>query len=266
MAVGYARPLRDFMMDLALGPTTKQWLDLVRPALRHLKAGAAELHQHKLAQALSEFERKVEAAARARGSSVDGGERDALNAQYDALVRALPKAFELTGERGRREPVVIHHLLRQIPGIQQTTIDRLQEGGLTSLNILSSARPDDLMAIAGVTREQADAIHRHLDDYLQDRTRRPMSPGGSAANERLDAALEKLMDAQARFQRAEEAEDRPAKREARRQRRAGALHVNVLLAELGAVDLVTEIERTDTPRKVDRIRRYIEESRNATHP
>jgi hypothetical protein len=74
------------------------------------------------------------------------------------------------------------------------------------------------------------------------------------------ALIEELGQAHREFLNADAEEDRAAKRRARVERRARALEMNVLLAQLGEIDLIADLERSATDRRIERMRSYVESS------
>jgi hypothetical protein len=265
MVVGHARPLREFMLDLGIGQTTKQWLEVARPAADAILKGALALEQKDLATALRELAITFEHAARAAGSKIGKTERTAIMNAYGKLVSLLPSAFEVKGDRDRREPLVVHHLLLQIPGVQKVTLDKLYAAGLASLESLCRASAEDLVAIGRVEEESAHAIVRRFQAYWRERAEEPIVKAEDRAKHKLRELVSGLAKAHDDFQAAEAAEDRERKRRARSERRERALAMNVLLAQLGEVDLVEELERSPTERRIERVRSYIEHS-SASNP
>jgi hypothetical protein len=263
MAVGFARPVRDFMLDLVLGPTTKQWLDIARAPTQNLLKGAVEFELTDLAAALVDFGRGLEDAQNALGAMVTGVERERLLAHYEALARALPMAFDLKGERSRREPMVVHHLLLQVQGVHKLAIDKLYAAGLASLEGLGRSSVEDLMAHARLDRDGAEGIVRRFRSYLRERTEQVLERGEAKVKQRLLALIDELKQAHEEFLHADAEEDRSAKRRARFDRRARALEMNVLLAQLGEIDLIAELERSATDRRIQRMRSYVESSGRA---
>ncbi len=255
MALDHALPLREFMLALGLGPTTKQWLEGVRPALSHLRKAAETLDQAGLSTLLASLDAAVTRAAKTDGQKITGSERDTLLFEYDRLARELPLAFDLKNEREQREPVVVHHLLRQVPGVHMLTIDKLRAAGLDTLDALCRSSVADLVAFARLDTALADAISRRFRSYWRECTERPYEQ----AKQRLRALLERLGRAHAEYERAEAAEDRTKKRSARNERRSVSLEMTVLLAQIGEVQLVEELERSATERKIERIRRYLQQ-------
>jgi hypothetical protein len=258
MAATHAQPIKDFLLELVVGPTSKLWLDIVRPALESIRRGAAELAQPDLVAALTAFEEAMNTAARSVGLKVDGHERDGLLRAHRALSASLPQAFDLVKERDLREPLVVRHLLLQVPGVHKVTIDKLYAAGLASLDALCRSTVDDLVQLGRLEREGADAISNRFRQYWSDRAAQPVHKAEDRARRKLSTLLEQLASAHQAFQRAEADEDREKKREARNARRASALAINVLLAQLGEVDLVEELERCPTDRRIERVRSYVD--------
>lgn len=258
MVTDHARPLREFMLDLAIGPTTKQWLDVAKPAAQSILKGALALDQQELSIALGEFVKALDRAAETAGAKISAAERGGVMSAYAKLASLLPSAFELKGDRDRREPLVVHHLLLQIPGIYKVTLDKLYAAGLASLEALCRSSAEDLVAIGRLEAENAQAIIRRFQSYWRERTEHPLQKAEERAKQKLRELVAELGRAHEEFQRAEAKEDREAKRRARAERRARALAMNVLLAQLGEVDLVEELERSPTERRISRVRSYIE--------
>lgn len=263
MAVGFARPLRDFMLELVLGPTTKQWIEIAKRPVENLLKGARELDVSDLVEALLDFETRMSEAQNTHGSRITGTERERLLSSYEKLTRALPMAFDLKSERDRREPIVVHQLLLQVPGVYKVAIDKLYAAGLSSLDGLCRSSTDDLMALAHIDRDAAEAITRRFQTYLRERTEQVLEKGEAPTKQKLRMIVDKLGKAHQEFQRAEAEEDRERKRRARNERRSRALEMNVLLAQLGEIDLVADLERSATERRIERVRSYIESSGRA---
>jgi len=265
MVVGHARPLREFILDLTIGSTTKQWLEVTRPAADAILKGAMALEQKDLTSALSDLATAFQNAARAAGSKIGKTDRTAIMNAYGKLVSLLPSAFEVKGDRDRREPLVVHHLLLQIPGVQKVTLDKLYAAGLASLESLCKASAEDLIAIGRVEVDSAHAIVRRFQAYWRERAEEPMVRAEDRTRHKLRELVAGLAKAHTEFQEAEAAEDRERKRRARSERRERALAMNVILAQLGEVDLVEELERSPTERRIERIRSYIDHS-SASNP
>jgi hypothetical protein len=108
--------------------------------------------------------------------------------------------------------------------------------------------------------DSANAIIRRFQAYWRERTEEPLTKSEERTKRRLRELLAELGKAHEEFERAETEEDRERKRNARNTRRDRALAMNVLLAQLGEVDLVEELERFPTERRISRVQKYIEHS------
>jgi hypothetical protein len=263
MAGTHARPIKDFLLELLVGATSKQWIDVARPAAQSIHRAAGELGHPELVAALGSFNEALESAAKGFGTKVEGAERDGIIKAHAALSAALPQAFDLVKERDQREPLVVRHLLLQVPGVHKVTIDKLYAAGLASLDALCRSSIDDLVQLGRLEREGADAILSRFRQYWNERAAQPVHRTEEKARKRLATLLEQLGLAHEAFQRAEADEDREKKRDARNARRASSLAINVLLAQLGEVDLVEELERSPTERRIERVRSYVDQMARA---
>jgi hypothetical protein len=261
MLLGHARPIRHFMMELQVGSTTRQWFDIAKPAVKGMLEGARALDQAVLAQALGDYERALDVAAEAFAPRIDGAERDRLLTEYRKLVEALPSAFDVKNERDRSEPIVVHQLLLQAPGVNKLAIDKLYAAGLASLDALCRASVEDLIALGRLEVESARAIVERFQSYWRERTAQAPQRAEEQTKQKLRALAEALRRAHEEFERAESDDDRERKRRARSERRSRALELNVVLAQLGEVDLVAELERSPTERRVERVLSYLERGR-----
>lgn len=258
LAMGYARPLRDFVLEISVGETTAQWLDVVRPALKGIRQGAAEFGDPALGDALRSLERAVDRARNASAAQISKAHRESILGEYQKLAQAWPAVFDVKEERARREPIVVHQLLLQVHGVHKVALDRLYAAGLHDLEAYCRTTVDDLMGLAGVSREVAEAVRARFAAYWKSRTDAG-GPVEERARAELGRVLGELSAAHDAFQRAELSEDRSLKRNARSARQACTHQVNVLLAEMGAVDLVKELERVATAQRIERVREYIRE-------
>jgi hypothetical protein len=153
-----------------------------------------------------------------------------------------------------------------VPGVHKITIDKLYAAGLASLDALCRSSVDDLVQVGRLERDRADAISSRFRQYWSERASQPLHKADDRARKRLTTLLEQMGNAHQAFQRAEADEDREKKRDARNARRASALAINVLLAQLGEVDLVEELERSPTDRRIERVRSYVDVMARARLP
>ena len=268
MAYNHSRPLREFMLDLSMGPATKQWIEVVRPIVENLQKGAAALQQRVFADALQRFGDALVRARREEGGRLTGDDREALLSAYEALSAELPNVFDFAGERALREPLLVDHLLRQVPGVYKTTIDKLYAAGLGSLEALCRSTTEDLVALGRLDPARADAIVERFRDYRHEKTAKVngLEYAQEEAKEKLFSLISRLVGAQDEFRLAEASDDREGKRLARHERQAITLDITILLVQLGEVDLVEALERSPTERKVEQVRKFVAESQGTDDP
>ena len=118
LAVAHTAPLRSFMLEVRWGEAQAGWVEMARPALKSLRAMAAQMEHATLPAAIDGFDAALGELLRPGAAPVVAGpSREALLAAYAPLLAAMPRAFELDGERDRREPMIVRGLLEQVPGL-----------------------------------------------------------------------------------------------------------------------------------------------------
>ena len=264
LAANHVRQVRDFMIDLRSGETTSDWIGICMPALRSLRRAAERLDFAPLCQAL---DRLSEALATAQASdlpTISGEARAPLLERYEELVTLMPQAFALDLDRSQREGIILQSLLMQVQGVGKVTIDRIYAAGLTTLEAMYLATPQDLTATAGVVQETAQKIVERFKEYRAQV--KATTPDATRAGERdqLTRLAAKLRGEHDGYELACEsnAADAPEQKKALRKARAQTLlDVQVLLARLGEVERLAEIERLPFERKVTRLEEFLEEAR-----
>lgn len=262
IAVAYARPLRDFMIEVAWGEPTKEWLDVALPATQALRRAAAAVELPEVDTALEGYQTALELGM--GEGSIHREVREMLAGAYARLIDAMPTVFSLEGELGRREPIIVRSLLLQVPGVRHVAIEKLYRAGINALDVFYAARPRELAEATGLDEAIAAAICERFQRYKREVAE--LSPGKEREKER--AELEALTDELAREHEAHEkassswAAGAAAERSRARQARADAvLRVDVLLAHLGEVDLQRTISKVPFQQKIKELRRYLEDAR-----
>ncbi len=262
IAVAYARPLRDFMIEVAWGEPTIEWLDVALPAASSLRRAAAAVELPELDAALEGYAAALELAT--GEASIHLEVRELLAGAYARLVEAMPSVFALDRERGRREPIIVRSLLLQVPGVHKVTIDKLYAGGVNGLDVFYAARPRELAEATGLDEALTTAICERFQRYRREVAE--LSPGKDRENER--AELRRLTDALARqheaYERAsrEWSADATARRaNARKERADAALAIDLLLAHLGEVDLQRVLAKLPFQQKIRELSRHLDEAR-----
>jgi hypothetical protein len=261
LAVGHSAEVRSLMMEVRWGEAQTSWLELARPALKSLRAMAGQVEHHLLAAALDGFSRALDEALRPGAApSVGAATRDKLLAAYAPLVKTLPAAFELQGERDRREPVVVRALFAQVEGLEPLMIDKLMAAGLTRLEALFKARADEVAAVSGLPADIAAAIVTLVQAWKRATPAPLATPDRAATARELGALVDGLARQHAAFEEAARGwseRDRDAKRRLRRERDVAFAQITVVLARLGEVDLALTIERQSFARRLEELGRLM---------
>jgi hypothetical protein len=174
----------------------------------------------------------------------------------------MPDGFSLEAERDRREPIIVQSLLLQVPEVRKVTLDKLYAAGLTRLEMYFVSKPEEIAGAAGVDDDVAKQI---VDKFRNYRREIEKAPDEGYVRERKQ--LRDLTDA---LGRQNVAYDRAAldwskeattdKRRLRQERDETLLSINVMLARLGEVDRVRELEKLPFHGKVKELESFLEEA------
>jgi len=268
LAANHMRQVREFMIGVKWGEAPRDWIPICEPAVASLLRAAKEMELADLCSALEAYRDALAQAAEASGATIGEGTREPLMLAYTKLVILMPEAFGLEGERGRRETIIVHALLQQVPEVRKVTIDKIYAAGLTNLDNLFLARPDEISATTGIGEDLASSIVEKFQRYrreiasLADATR-------ASERKRLGELAAELRALHTEFERASSgwSDDERAEKKKFRQARAEALlQVKVLLARLGEVDRLAKIERLPFERKIVELEAYLREAKEASVP
>jgi len=260
LAAQHMQPVRDFVLELTSQPADASWLEICEPAIRSLRRSAEGMELPELSLALDGFGAALIAAINAGGKVIDGQVREAVLASYTALVTVLPEAFTLPEKSSgaQREALIVHAVLRQVPGVTRQAIDKLYGAGLTSLETLYAAKAEDLSAAAGISREVAERIVAKASAFRTERDR-----GRDVEREELAFTTALLRKLHEEYERAtDEWADSASgsrKRHVRQARAEALLKVEIIIARWGAVKLVQELDKLSFERKLEKIERYVKE-------
>ena len=259
IAVAYARPLRDFMIEVAWGEPTKEWLEVAHPAAQALRRAAAAVELPEVDTALEGYMAALELGM--GEGSIHREVREMLAGAYARLIDALPSVFALEGELGRREPIIVRSLLLQVPGVRHVAIEKLYRAGINALDVFYAARPRELAEATGLDEPLAAAICERFQRYKREVAE--LSPGRDRAKERAELSMltEELARAHDAHEKAAASWAPGAAAEKGRARQARAdtlLRIDLLLAHLGEVDLQRTIAKVPFLQKIKELRRYLE--------
>jgi hypothetical protein len=264
LAANHVRQVRDFMIDLRSGEATADWIAICDPALRSLRRAAEKLDFTPLCDALDRLSEALATAHASDSPTISGEARKPLLARYEELVALMPQAFALDLDRSQREGIILQSLLMQVSDVKKVTIDRLYAAGLTTLESMLLATPTDLAATAGITEEVAKHIVDRFRAYRAQINATAPDATRAGEREKLSQLAAKLRHEHDGYERASEswAADAPdQKRELRKARAQTLLDVQLVLARLGEVERLAEIERLPFEKKVARLEAFLEEAR-----
>jgi hypothetical protein len=263
LAANHVRQVRDFMLDLRWGQATVEWIAICEPALKSLRRAADKLDLAEVCTALDRFSAALAAPHRAR--VIEGDERTVILAAYDALTAVMPQAFALDMDRSQREAAILQSLLMQVPGVHKVTLDKLYAAGATTLEAMMLANAGDLAAVSGIDEALAERVVQRFREYKEQIARGV--PDATRANERNKIAqlVMRLRQEHDAFEAAAQGWSRDAgdrKKGLRKAREQTLLAIQVVLARLGEVDRLKEIDRLPFDRKLAHLESFLEEARD----
>ena len=257
----HARPVRDFMLELGWGDPSSSWLDVCIPALGSIRRSAEQLEQVELAFAIQGFVAACEEVQATCAATLGGEGKARLLAAYEPLAAALPSAFALEGERGLREPVIVQSLLLQVRDVRKVTLDKLYAAGLTSLAMFFAAKPGDIATTAGIPIELATRIVDRFRAYEAEVGSWVPDEERSVERRQLAQLVRELRAQHEEHERRAQRwgrEDQARKKQLQQARGETLLRIQVLLAHLGEVGLLRDVERVAFQKKLELLERYVE--------
>ena len=264
LAANHVRQVRDFMIDLRWRDATTDWVAICEPALRSLRRASDKLDHRELCSALDRFSEALSATGAAGTRTIDGERRDTLLARYEELSALMPQAFALDMDRSQREAVILQSLLLQVPEVKKVTLDKLYAAGLSTLEAFFVATPTDIVATTGIAEDLASRIVESFRAYREQV--KASVPDATRAHER-----ERVAELTARLRREHDehehasqqwSKDADEQRKVLRKARAQTLlDIQVVLARLGEVERLKELERLPFERKVTFLESFLEEAR-----
>jgi hypothetical protein len=273
VAAVHMAQVRDVMLELRYGDAEPAWMESTKPALKSLRTMAAQMDLNDLCVALDEFCAAVETGFARLGSTPTRANDDVLGAPrtpidhkaellrlYQRLVELIPQAFELDGERDRREPIIIEALLFQIDGVERPIVDKLFSVGLSRFETLIRANVDELVAVSGIRREVATAIVDQLRTYRTGAQAVLSAPDPMTERRQLHDLLIMMSLQHDDFVRASTGwtdEARASKRGLRRQREQTYQRIKLSLARLGEREQLASLERLPFGERIATLDRYL---------
>ncbi len=263
LAAGHMRHVRDFMIDLKWGETTRDWIEICLPAVTSLRRAADRLGLGELDHGLERLAGELKAATTSGGRTIEGEAKDRLLDAYGQLVALLPQAFALERDRSQREAVIVQTLLLQIPDVRKVTIDKLHAAGLTSLEVLFAANASDIAAVAGVPEALATRIVERVAAYRAELEEASPRDARAAEREKLAMLTATLKVHHEAFEKAKDGwspEDKAEKRARMIAREEAWLAIALVLARFGEVDTLKGIEKVPFAQRITQLEGWLEDA------
>jgi hypothetical protein len=259
IAANYSRPVKNFIFELKRGTASKEWIEICRPVIGSIVDGAESMGLDHVVERLVGFNEALSLAEAAEERLLETETRDLILARYEAMVEVLPGAFLPGKDDRRRESIIIHSLLRQIPEVGHVTFERLYGAGLTSLEALYLARKKDLCLATGVPEWLCERICEKVAAH-----RKQVENASSEIDHRVQLVelVQQLRGLQEGFLLASNArrmtsELAAEKRRCLRGRQACNHQIDVLLAEMDELELVDELRKMAVYRRIERLEQYL---------
>jgi hypothetical protein len=265
LAANHVRQVRDFMMDMRWSEATIDWLPICEPAMRSLRRAADKLELTDLCESLDRFSACLGEVTASGAKSITGPAREALLARYEELARLMPQAFALDLDRTQREAAILQSLLLQVPEVKKVTLDRMYAAGLTTLEAMFLATPGDIAATTGIPEALAAQIVERFQAYREQVKATVPDATRARERERIAELTSQLRRQHDEYERAADAWSRGSgdqKKEMRKAREQTLLDIQVVLARLGEVDRLAQLERLPFEKKLAHLESFLEEARD----
>ncbi len=241
IAASQVGPVITFISELRSGTASKEWLEICKPVMAVLVESANSLGLTEIAQPMTEFTSALDLAGDGKEGPIDTAAREILLESFDAMAKMVPQAFTRGGPAPRRETMLLHALLKQVPGVGVVTIDRLYAAGLTSLEPLFAAQSKDLAVTTGIPASLCDEICKKLREHRTEIEQTAGLPADQRFGARLRNLLHEMIRSNSEYEQYAESGGfdgglAERKRMARKHRNLCALKIEATLVEMGEID------------------------------
>ncbi len=264
IASNYVRPVRSFVLELKWCEAPESWLEVCLPTLRAVKVSADKLGLADLSAGIDALVNELSALPAAKGPP---GCRPRPSRKSPAPTRKLclvaPSLFGVEEERHRREPVIVQALLKQIPDLRQLELERIYGSGLSTLDTLFLAKPEDLAQTAGISIDLATQIVAVFQTYKS----QLRGDAFAAEQKALRSLVNQLKQEHVEYERVEKSwseADKEAKKRLRKDRQATFQRINVVLARIGEIERMNQLERASFAQKISGLEAFLEEAKRAS--
>jgi hypothetical protein len=258
------RQVRDFLIELRWGPASTMWIGICEPSVVSLRRAAQKLEYGELASKLDTFLEVLRAVSTDGATTLESAAREKVLAAYADLAALMPDTFALDMDRSQREAVVLHALLAQVPEVRKITIEKLYAAGLSTLETLLLATAEDIASTTGIPSHVAGGIVERFRLYRDETKSATVDATRTHERVRLAALVGQLRRENEEYERAAAEWTKAAgerKKALRQARTQTMLEIHVLLARLGEIAVVRELERLPFERKLARVEVFLEQAR-----
>ena len=262
IAGNHSRPVKNLVFELRRRTATKEWVEICRPVMTTLIQAAEATGLAEAARRMTDFDEALSLAASGAEPGIDETARELVLSCYDEMAQALPEAFQQGEDERRRETIIIHALLKQIPDVGHVTFQRLFGAGLTTLEALFLASEEDLVLTTGIPDRLCARICARMRDYRHELQKERAASGEGERREQLRRLLDELRQEHQGYEEAAAREwTDPALAERKREHRQGrqicALKIEVLLADMGEPDLAEQVQRMPFGLRIEALERFL---------
>lgn len=267
IAVNYIRPVKQFIFELKKGAASSDWIQVCLPAIKAMLSSMKTMGLEEEEGVLQVFYTYLEELQNRNVKLIDGEYQSIALELYSHLEQVLPMTFELGEEEVQREGIIILSLLKQVPEVGKVTLDKLFAAGLSTLDMLFLATTHDLSRTTGIPERIADQIVQKIQQYKEESQQRPVDEDMGSIQEMLAGLMDSLMNYHELYEDLiangwNDPEFNSKKKRYRKLRQEASLKINVLLAELGEVELVEQIEKLPFDRRAQKLKEYLESAQN----
>jgi hypothetical protein len=141
------------------------------------------------------------------------------------------------------------------------TIDKLYRAGLTALEVLFLATTEDLAVTTGIRKILAQRIVDKFQSFRKESKESVPDLEQSAQTNKLEDQVLLLREQQTQYEAAAAKRSIEEKRAHRLARQGTLLEITVVLAQLGEVELVEELERLPFEKRIERLESFLVEQK-----
>jgi uncharacterized coiled-coil protein SlyX len=256
----YLEPVEEMLEQILTGKPSPDTVSALAGTLVSLSQAASRVGFDEVVQQLDRFHDRVTALGERKRAASRGDRETILGALFDLkdMAQRLSGGDAGTSERSP----TIFQALRGAEDIGEDVLQKLSAAGLTRVEQLRQARPDEVAAVTGL---DAGAVQRLLDRVLALDDTAPGATEGGARVEQLPLgadALEKVLERKL----GEQVEAEAALEEARdriQRLRAGVKRARRRLKELSQRSRDLDAERADVARQRAHRAEALSEARQA---